>query len=297
MLNLGIIGFGEAGYYLTSQFKENTVRGYAFDSAVIDRSPRADAVVQHAAENGIELVQSLAELAEKCEMIFCLTSAASAPKIAEQMAPLMREGSIYADLNSTSPKTKEIIAAHFSGSKGNFIEAAVMNAVPAKKTQVPILICGENCQQIAERLNETGMNVKALVGAAIGTASATKMLKSVLSKGVIALFTEAALVTEKYGLTETVFQSLWNTMNNMTYEKFCHYVVTQAAYHNERLAKEMGEALATLNELDENSIMTQAAKRKFEWLHEKGFDSYFVERPNTYDEVIAAKHALHCTKD
>ena len=297
MLKLGFIGFGEAGYYLSSEFKEGEVEGYAFDTAAFTDDPRAEGVRRRAAENHITLVQSLEELAAACEIVVCLTSAASALPIAKSIAPFMRANTVYADLNSASPKTKEQIAEAFRCSKGTFIEAAIMNAVPAKKTKVPILICGEGCEQVAARLNVTGMNVTALSGAKLGTASATKMLKSVLSKGVIALFTEAALVTEKYDLTETVFQSLWNTMNMMTYEKFCHYMVTQAAYHSERLGKEMGEVLATLDDLDENSIMTQAAKKKFEWLHEKGFADYFAERPETYQEVISAKHELKCGKE
>ncbi len=281
MLKLGFIGFGEAGYYLSTGFKENTTQCYAYDSIVMSDSPRAETVRRHAEENHVTLVNSLEELIECSEIIFCLTSAGSALPIAHNIAPLLKEGTIYADLNSTSPTTKEKIADALKNSKGTFIEAAVMNAVPAKKTKVPISICGENCEAVAARLNETGMNVEALTGAKIGTASAIKMLKSVSSKGVLALFTEVVLCTEKYGVTEKVLNSLWNTMNSMGYEKFCHYVVTQSAYHNPRLSKEMGEVLATLEELGENSIMTQATKAKFEWLTEQGYADYFVDRPAT----------------
>ncbi len=291
MLKLGIIGFGEAGYYLTKEFVENSVQIFAYDSVVTGGGDRAALVTRRAAENGVTLVNSLEELFDCSEVIFCLTSAGSALPIAKSIEPLLREEQVYADLNSTSPMTKEKIADALASAKGEFIEAAVMNAVPAKKTKVPICVCGKHAEAFAQRLNACGMNVTAM-GEKIGSASALKMLKSVLSKGIIALITETVFCTEKYGLTEKVLSSLKNTIDMMTYEKFCHYVVTQASVHHERLSKEMDEVLETLDGLGENAIMTRATREKFLWMTKKGFRDHFKERPATYQEVIAVKRQI-----
>lgn len=291
MLNLGLIGYGEAGYYLTSEFTEGTVSVYAYDVVATQGGDRADLIRGRAAENNVTLVGSMEELFAKSEIVFCLTSAGSAVPIAGSVKEFLTDGKVYIDLNSTSPQTKVEVGEALEGAAGTYVEGAVMSAVPAKKTQVPINICGPGSGEIADRLNATGMNVHSHEGE-IGSASALKMFKSVLSKGMIALITETVFCTEKYGLTEMVLHDLINTINMMSFDGFCNYVVTQASVHHARLAREMDEAVKTLESIGENSIMTSAVKAKFEWMTEMDFASHFAERPKTYDEVVAVKREM-----
>lgn len=291
MLNLGLIGYGEAGYYLTSEFKEDTVKVYAFDVVATQGGEKAELIKSRAKANSVTLVDTAKELFEKSDVIFCLTSAGSAVPVAGIIKEFLTEGKIYIDLNSTSPQTKAEINNVLAGAAGTYLEGAVMSAVPAKKTQVPINICGPDSEAVATMLNETGMNVHSHQGE-IGSASALKMFKSVLSKGMIALITETVFCTKKYGLTEMVLHDLINTINMMSFDGFCNYVVTQASVHHARLAREMDEVVKTLESIDENAIMTKAVKEKFEWMTEMDFASHFEERPNTYDEVVAVKREM-----
>ncbi|MBT9778686.1 DUF1932 domain-containing protein [Clostridium sp. MCC353] len=295
MLNLGIIGFGEAGYYLTKNLIEGSVQVYTFDVAVNQEDERAELIACRARENSVILADSMEDLFEKVEIVFCLTSAGSAVPVAKSIKSLLRPGQVYIDLNSTSPQTKEEIAAALDGAEGIFVEGAVMGAVPAKMTQVPINVCGPDAGVTAQRLNAAGLNIHVVEGK-IGSASAMKMFKSILSKGMIALISETVFCTEKYGLTKPVLEDLINTINQMTFDGFCNYVVTQAAVHHVRLSKEMEEVVKTLDSLGENSIMTQAVRDKFVWMTEQGFADYFKERPATYDEVVAVKRKMEGKK-
>lgn len=293
MLRLGFVGFGEAGYNLTKNMLHDKVDLFAFDIESLRQTERGTLIRQHAEENGVTLVNSMENLAKAVEVFFCFTSAASAYPIAEQMAPLLSEDQIYVDMNSTSPSVKERIGEMFvRSSHGSFVEAAVMSSVPTGKTKVPIKLCGAKAEQLSNRLNEIGMNVTAL-DVKIGKASAIKMLKSILSKGIIAVVTEAVFCTEKYGITDIVLNGEKSFLDELGFIEYCNHDVTQAAAHNERFFYEMKEVLATVESMGENAIMTRAAMEKFLWMSEKGFGKVFNERPNSYHEVIEAKERLN----
>lgn len=292
MTNLGFIGFGEAPYHITKHFLPDTVTVYAFDITANDETPKAQKVREHAAENHVTLVASMEELFRVGDIFMNFTSADVAPVIAKQAAPLMRKGQTYLDMNSTAPQTKAAIAEAFAKSEGEFVEAAVMSSVPAGSTRVPISLCGKTGAAVSRQLNSLGMNTTFL-SEEIGLASASKILRSVLAKGMIALVTETVFATNHYHLTEEVLETLWRTMTQeMDFHQFCHYSVASAAIHNGRFCHEMEEVLKTLDALGENSIMTQATLKKFQWLNAQGYAEHFSERPKTYDEVLAVKSEI-----
>lgn len=212
--------------------------------------------------------------------------------IARQAAPLLRPGQFYLDMNTTSPQTKREIAAVFADSQGDFVEGAVMASVPVNGSRVPVSVCGAKAKEAAELLNSHGMKFTYLSDD-IGLASATKALRSVLAKGIIALVTETVFATDHYHITEEVLDKMKVTMfDERGFMGFCHYCVASAAIHNGRFCHEMEEVLKTLDDLGENSIMTQATLKKFEWLQQEGYAAYFPERAKTYDEVLAVKKML-----
>ena len=289
---LGFIGFGEAPYNFTRDLDRSMVDVFAFDVAAAGQDARGENIRKNAAANHVTLVESMEALAERCNIIFCFTSANSALPIARQAAPLLREDTIYVDLNSTSPATKEEIGAAFAGSKAAFVEAAVMASVPANRTKVPIYVCGKQGPVLADMLNPAGTNIHFL-SEKLGAASATKMLKSVLFKGFIALLTETVFATDQYGITEEVLGALKHMMlEEMTYEQCCNYFVEAAAKDSVRMGQEMEQVVETLTSMGENSIMAQATQKKLEWLTEQGYCKHFITRPHGYAEVLAYKHEL-----
>lgn len=296
MIHLGLIGFGEAGFHMTENFDHEIAKLYAFDILSMEDSPRGEKIRQNAASNQITLVSSMEELIEASHILFCLTSAGSALPIAAQTVPKLKEGQIYCDLNSTSPETKEKIAALFTDSPADFVEGAIMASVPANKTKVPIYVCGPKGPKVAELINPAGMNITFLKET-YGAASAAKMLKSVLFKGFIALLTETVFATDKYGITEEVLQALKHILFvEMTYEECCNYFVGTMATHSKRLSAEMEEVLSTLESMGENSIMTQATLKKMRWITEEGYNEAFPLRPSGYEEVLGYKREHQAEK-
>lgn len=292
MEKLGFIGFGEAPYNFTRNLDRSLIDVFAYDVAAKGNDLRGETIRKNAQANKVTLLDSVEELAAACDIIFCFTSANSALPIAKQTAPLMRENTIYVDLNSTSPSTKEAIGAVFESCKGDFVEAAVMASVPANRTKVPIYVCGKRGQELADRLNPTGTNIHFL-RETLGAASAVKMLKSVLFKGFIALLTETVFATDRYGITEEVLGALKHMMFvEMTYEECCNYFVEAMAKDSGRMGQEMEEVIATLDSMGENSIMSRATREKMRWINEQGYGEHFVLRPHGYAEVLAYKREL-----
>ena len=131
------------------------------------------------------------------------------------------------------------------------------------------------------------------MGEEIGQASATKILRSVLAKGMIALLTETVFAAEHYGLTEEILEKFLRTMVwEMSFREFCQYSVCSAAIHNGRFCHEMEEAVKMLEDLGEDAFMTRAALEKFTRLRDQGFGERFTERPKTFDEVLRVKYLL-----
>ena len=295
-MRLGIIGFGEAGYYLSKDFTRDNLSVYAYDICLYEGNAKSNLVRARARENQVILVNDWQELTKKADMFFCLTSAASALSVAKEIAPLLQKGQIYIDMNSTSPHIKEEIGKIFEQSKADFVEAAVMSSVPTKRTQVPIWLCGKRSAETALQLNSIGMNVKAF-SEELGQASAVKMLKSILAKGIIAVVTETIFCTEKYKVTDIVLKEEKEFLDELGFFEYCNHDITQAVTHCERFYHEMEEVFATVQAIGENGIMTHAAAQKFKWLTEEGYNKHFLTRPESYHDIITIKNELKNRKE
>src|SRR3546814_1309882 len=73
--------------------------------------------------------------------------------------------------------------------------------------RVPILLCGPRVAEATAALAGLGFNVED-GGETLGAASATKMLRSIMIKGVEALFLECVAAASHFGATERVLNSL-----------------------------------------------------------------------------------------
>src|SRR3546814_3371193 len=87
------------------------------------------------------------------------------------------------------------------------IDGAIRSPVPKHRHRVPILLCGPRVAEATAALAGLGFNVED-GGETLGAASATKMLRSIMIKGVEALFLECVAAASHFGATERVLNSL-----------------------------------------------------------------------------------------
>jgi 3-hydroxyisobutyrate dehydrogenase-like beta-hydroxyacid dehydrogenase len=139
-----------------------------------------------------------------------------------------------------------------------FIEAAVMAAVPPQRLKVPMLLGGPYAAEAAPRLRALGLNATALSDR-YGIASAVKMCRSVLIKGLEALALESMLAARRYGAEDEVLASLAATYPGMGWqESLPDYLISRVAEHGRRRAAEVREVAQALREVGVEPVMAAA---------------------------------------
>src|SRR3546814_7936676 len=100
-----------------------------------------------------------------------------------------------------------------------------------------MLLCGEAAGEVIAELAPYGMNLEDF-GTEIGRATATKMFRSIVVKGLEALFLECVLASSRYGVTERVFESLAVGYPGLDWDRLAHYLIGRRALHGERRSEE-----------------------------------------------------------
>jgi 3-hydroxyisobutyrate dehydrogenase-like beta-hydroxyacid dehydrogenase len=291
-LSIGFVGFGEAGFHIAKGLD----RPAAYD--INANTPgQGEKIRQRAHEAGTRLVESNAELARSCEIILSTVTANQAATAADQNAPYLTAQHIYADLNSVSPSLKQSIARTIKASGARFVEIAMMAPVPPYGHRVPMLAGGEAAKEFAERMTPLGFSIE-IAAREIGVASATKMFRSIMVKGMEALITECVLGASRYGAEPRVFASLAESFPGIDWNKLADYMIGRVVVHGERRAREMEEVAETLRALDIEPIMAEAIVRRMDWSAQLGLKQRFGgEAPKSYREVLDAIAQLSAAAD
>ncbi|MEI7672885.1 MAG: NAD(P)-binding domain-containing protein [Deltaproteobacteria bacterium] len=210
---LGFIGFGEAAFHISSGLHEAGVSQIvAFDIMAADAS--LGPLVRSRAESAhVSLMHSLQEMLGIATIIICATSAKYALSIAREAKDYLREGQLYADLNSASPKVKQEIAAIIAQTGALFVDTAVMELVPPHRHKVPMAVSGSGAKQFETLLSPYGMNVT-YINEQAGSSSTIKMLRSIFMKGLTSLLLETLTASRKAGVEKEIMASISKTYAN-----------------------------------------------------------------------------------
>jgi 3-hydroxyisobutyrate dehydrogenase-like beta-hydroxyacid dehydrogenase len=221
-------------------------------------------------------------------VLLSTVTASSALEAAEQNAPHLIERHIYADLNSVSPALKRSIAQLIEARGARFVEAAIMSPVPPYGHRVPMFLGGAHAQELVDLLAPFGMKLE-IISEQIGAASATKMCRSIIVKGLEALLLECVLGAVPYGADERVFATLAGTIPGVDWKKLASYMVSRVVEHGERRAREMEEVAATLRAIGVEPVMTEATVKRQDWCAKLDLLSEFGGRaPDDYRAVVQA---------
>ena len=133
-------------------------------------------------------------------------------------------------------------------SGADFVEFAVMSPVAGLGIASPVLAGGARAAELADRLNPLGMKIDA-VSAEIGVASATKLCRSIVIKGLEAIMVDLNLAADKAGVKAAVLKSLTASYPGMDWADVARVMPTRVARHGVRRAAEMREAARMLEEM------------------------------------------------
>lgn len=255
--HIALIGFGEAGGILGADLAAQGLAVTAYDRLVLQDESRP-LLERRAKEAGVQLAQSAAQAAEGADWIISAVTAGAALDVAQGLAPHLRAGQLFIDINSVAPNTKRSARDAVEAAGAGYIDAAVMAPVPPKRLKTPILLGGKEAAALAGQLASYGMNVRA-VSDEIGVASAIKMCRSIMIKGLEALTAESMATARRYGAEDEVLRSLHQSFPEMGWDGAQpHYLISRIAEHGRRRAEEMEEVAKTASDVGITPHMSQA---------------------------------------
>ncbi|MES2283274.1 MAG: DUF1932 domain-containing protein [Pseudomonadota bacterium] len=262
---IGLIGYGEVGKIFCAglQGKDGVTATAAWDRKFVGDTAAAE--LAHAKEAGVTAQMSSKALCEASDLVIAAVTASQSLAVAEEAAKSIRPGSVYLDLNSASPGTKQRSAELIEAAGARYVEAGVMTSVPPYGIRVPLLLGGEHAGELALLLSAWGMDAKA-VSEKLGVASAIKMCRSVMIKGMEALVIESYATARAYGVEDYVIPTLEETFPNMDWQKTGAYFFSRVVQHGQRRAEEMRESANTVREAGFEPYMTASIADKQQWV-------------------------------
>jgi len=214
----------------------------------------------------VRACDTLEEAVRGADLVISAVTASSAAGVAIGAAPFLRAGQIYLDINSVSPDTKLSIARSLGASPAMFVEAAVMAPVAPQRIKSPLLLGGAHAASAAERLGAIGMNVKP-ISERIGVASAIKMCRSIIIKGLEAITVESMFTARRYGAEKQVLESLAATYPGMGWDgALPDYLISRVGEHGKRRAAEMREAAQAVADAGLEPLTALATAQRQDWL-------------------------------
>ena len=262
---IALIGFGEVGKTFAAGFIASGRHEVAVYDILFDNSAAGAALREAARTLGVAACATAAAAAENAQVVISAVTATSAYDVAREAGGYLRPGQFFLDINSVSPETKRGDAQAIAPSGAHYVEAAVMAPVAPYGLKVPMLLGGEQAAALAAILVPAGMKMEP-VARAIGEASAIKMCRSVMIKGIEALAVECFMTARRYGVEDRIVASLNETFSPLDWEKLAGYLIERVVRHGRRRAAEMREAAETVAATGLDPLMTSATALRQDWV-------------------------------
>lgn len=286
---IALIGFGEVGRVMA----EDLCRTTEFEVVPWDVGfAQADSPAsRNARDLGITPARSSAVAVAGSQLIVSAVTAAHSVEAARDATPAISPGAWFLDLNSASPAHKSESAGLIEAAGGRYVEAGLMSPIEPRRMASPFLLGGPYAEAFAAQAVDWGFTGTRVVSSDIGRAAATKLCRSVVVKGLEALFTESLLAARSYGVEADVLASLANILPAADWEQLATYFVGRSVQHGVRRAEEMEEAAATVRDAGVDPWMATATVERQRWAAAR------IELPNTTPQLFELIDGLRATTE
>jgi 3-hydroxyisobutyrate dehydrogenase-like beta-hydroxyacid dehydrogenase len=273
---IGLIGYGEVGKIFSAGLKPATgiEQVSAWDLKLAMGAASRETEQAHARAAGVGACVSMADLCATSDLVISAVTASNTLAVATEAATHLRAGAVFLDLNSASPGTKQQAAARVEAAGAHYVEAGVMTSVPPYGVRVPMLLGGAQASALAAILSAWGLDAKA-VSEKLGVASAIKMSRSVMIKGLEALVIESYATARAYGVEDHVLPTLQETFPSIDWSQQGAYFFSRVVQHGKRRSEEMREAAHTVREAGFEPWMATAIADKQQWVAEQAAAGVF----------------------
>src|SRR5262245_58424083 len=201
--NVAIIAPGMMGSGVGRRLVENGIR------VTTVLAGRSAASVARAREAGMVPVSD--EDAVTADLMLSIVPPGEALALSERLAPLLRarnEKPVYVDCNAVSPNTAVDIAAVVATTGCPFVDAGIIGAPPRPNYDGPVIYASGEAAARFAALNDYGLKIHVIDGAAAGAASAMKMSYAGITKGFTAMGAAMVLAAARAGTAEALHHEL-----------------------------------------------------------------------------------------
>lgn len=248
-----LIGFGEAGSTFAASAQWGTsARAFDIDPARSDAMARTSVVTSGNAR----------EMLSGAGLVLSLVTADAALEAARSYAPMLERGALWIDMNSVAPETKRASARFIELHGARYVDAAILAPVHPARMNVPLLLAGPSANDARSALRSLGFPNVSIAGSEIGRASAIKLIRSVMIKGIEALTDEMIAAAQAAGVVDEVLASLDASEKADGWQTRAAYNLERMCTHGGRRAAEMEEAARTLRSLGVEPVMTDGTVRR-----------------------------------
>jgi len=249
-MSVAVLGLGEAGSRYAHDLSAAGVTVTAFDP-VVSGIP-----------DGVAEAPSAARAVERADLVLSMVGGDAAAQAANAAFPAMKEGALFADMNTMAPQAKTDLAAVAASAGVQFVDVAIMAPVPRAGAATRLLVAGSPAQQFAELFPIRQAPIQ-IVGTSVGAAAELKLLRSVFMKGLAALVIESVTASEQSGSREWMIAEIANELGDSG-EQLVERLIDGTTKHAIRREHEMEDAEKHLDGVRSPSWMTRGT---IQWLH------------------------------
>jgi 3-hydroxyisobutyrate dehydrogenase-like beta-hydroxyacid dehydrogenase len=272
-MNVALIGYGEVGRILAEDLR---AAGHAVGTFDLKLGTVAGVPIRaHALVHAVTLAGSHAEAVQPAQLVISAVTASQTVAAAESCAGALAPGTFFLDFNSASPGAKIAAAERVARGGGRYVEGAVMTSVPPHRLEMPLLLGGPDAPALQPVLHELGFTAAKVASVQLGVASATKMCRSVMIKGLEAMVIESFTAARRYGVEESLVASLYETFPGIDWETQAAYFFQRVIAHGRRRSEEMREAALTVREAGLDPWIAAGATERDAWMADLAEEGLF----------------------
>src|SRR5688572_6776895 len=231
---VAVLGLGEAGAALAADLVAAGVTVHGWDPA-----PKALPPIPLAANAQVAV--------QEADVILSVNSAKVALTVATEVAPCLRQGQLFADMNTAAPALKVALAAVIAPTGAHFVDLALMAPVPGNGLRTPSLTSGAGAAAFVRLFQPLGMPVS-VVDEQPGSAATRKLLRSVFMKGLAMAVVESLAAAAACGNEAWLRDDIANTLTTAN-AALLDRLILGSQQHALRRAEEMRAAADLLQSL------------------------------------------------
>ncbi|MCR2824327.1 NAD(P)-dependent oxidoreductase [Microbacterium sp. zg.Y909] len=249
MMRVAVIGLGEAGSIYASDLP---TRG----ASVVGTDVRGSL-----SPAGVDRAVDVPRAVRGADLVLSLVGASSAASVLAEALPAMDASSVYADMNTSGPADKRLLASAAAERGIPFVDVAILAPVPRARIDTPLLLSGPGIGRLRPLLAR--LHIPATeVGPEPGAAARLKLLRSVFMKGLAAVVVESVTAAEIFGAQDWLMDQIASELGAPDLQPV-HHLIDGTRTHAVRREAEMVQAREFLDSLDAPHPMTDAT---IEWL-------------------------------